>query len=183
MVSRTDRMHACISPSFDALRGKLGGTGAVPCLVVAIKIGRSLSASALLAYVTCSTTAQSVPLQHSIGYQSLHRVPVMGPLKGKRSSRKIPMRSQRGRATAHASRPIDSLLPGATRRLDLDCRGERSHGKPCRADEQHHTLPVTAAATARMTPAADNPPTTEASQRTSRSSSHHRVSMTLLQRR
>ena len=70
MVSCTERMHACISPSFDGLRGKFGGTGAVPCLVVTTKIGRSLSALAELAYVTRSTTAQSVPLQHSIGYQS-----------------------------------------------------------------------------------------------------------------
>jgi hypothetical protein len=104
-----------------------------------------------------------------------------GPLKGRRPSRKIPMRSQRGRANAHASRPIDSLLRGATRRPDQDRRGERIHGKRCQEDEQHHTLPVTATATARMTPTADNPPTTEASQRTSRNSSHHRVSMTLLQ--
>ena len=43
-----------------------------------------------------------------------------------------------------------------------------------------HTLPVTAAATARMTPAADSPPTMEASQRTSRNSSQHRASMTHL---
>src|SRR5262245_11117520 len=71
MVSRTGRMHACISPSFDGLRGKFGGTGTVPCLVVITKIGRSLlSASEELAYATRSTTAQSVPLQHSIGYQS-----------------------------------------------------------------------------------------------------------------
>src|SRR5262249_21524536 len=70
MVSRTNRIHACISASFDGLRGKFGGTGAVPCLVVTIKVGRSVSASAELAYATRSTTAQSVPLQHSIGYQS-----------------------------------------------------------------------------------------------------------------
>src|SRR5215468_8598075 len=70
MVFWTDRMHAGISPSFDGLRGKFGGTGAVPCLVVTTKIGRSVSASAELAYVMRSTTAQSVPLQHSIGYQS-----------------------------------------------------------------------------------------------------------------
>ena len=70
MVSCTDRMQACISPSLDGLRGKFGGTGAVPCLVVTTKIGRSVPASAELAYATRSTTAQSVPLQHSIGYQS-----------------------------------------------------------------------------------------------------------------
>jgi hypothetical protein len=70
MVSRTKRIHACMSASFDGLRGKFGGTGTVPCLVVTIKVGRSASAPAELAYVTRSTTAQSVPLQHSIGYQS-----------------------------------------------------------------------------------------------------------------
>src|SRR5262245_52411280 len=60
----------------------------------------------------------------------------------------------------------------------------RDRGSTARdgAREAAHMLPVTAAAAASMRPAADNPPTMEVSQRTSRSSSHHRARMTHLLR-
>ena len=126
MVSCTERMHACISPSFDGLRGKFGGTGAVPCLVVTTKIGRSLSALAELAYVTRSTTAQSVPLQHSIGYQSWLA-------EGKAD---IPASISAAPATARQAtrfRRIDPrpILMGQLDKPNEDRRSEHGHGE-CR---------------------------------------------------
>jgi hypothetical protein len=61
--------------------------------------------------------------------------------------------------------------------------GHHECGKRSQEDERFchlQTLPVTAAATASTTPSVDNPPTTETSHRTSRSSFHNVVGMTHL---
>ena len=55
------RMHACMRPAFDALRGKVVGTTAVPCLVVTTIAGSSFPSAVELIVPTFSTGAQSMP--------------------------------------------------------------------------------------------------------------------------
>ena len=73
------RMQACSWPSFDSRRGKFAGTITVPCLVVTTMAEGAAYAGGIRAFAvkasaglisTFSTGAQSIPEQHSIGYQS-----------------------------------------------------------------------------------------------------------------
>src|SRR5262249_56192132 len=67
--------QACMRLSLDSRRGKLAGTITLPCLVVIIMVSGSDELPMIPALCTgmistFSTGAQSIPEQHSIGYQS-----------------------------------------------------------------------------------------------------------------
>jgi hypothetical protein len=62
------RMQTCMRPSFDSRTGKFAGTVAVPCFEVTTS--RRMPVPAGTDQVAFSTGAQSLLLQHSIGYQS-----------------------------------------------------------------------------------------------------------------
>ena len=69
------RMQACMRLSFDSRRGKFAGTITLPCLVVISMVPGSVALPMMPALCTdtistFSTGAQSMPEQHSIGYQS-----------------------------------------------------------------------------------------------------------------
>ena len=63
-------MQACMRLSFDSLRGRFGGSTAVPCFVVTTVLGSSAEAARELVRAMLSTGAQSLSWQHSFGYQS-----------------------------------------------------------------------------------------------------------------